>query len=157
MNSLLLVLALSAAPKLTIDDCVREALRESGTVREAEGKVQEWKGKLLEVESVYWPKLQGLAYVAPLYGLKLAAGASATDLPHPRYENDLGSWGPYTKLQLILALNACGIPWKWPRTGLRRQQDLRFWQHQRLCRGSQDGSADRSFRSRYTVPPRRSP
>ena len=40
---------------MTLDDCVREALKESGTLMEAQGKVTEWEGKLLEVESVYWP------------------------------------------------------------------------------------------------------
>ncbi len=91
---------------MTVDDCVREALKESGLVREADGKVTEWRGKLLEVESVYWPKLMGLAYIAPVYGLKLAPGASTSDYPHPRYESDwqnIGSWGPYTKLELTLA------------------------------------------------------
>lgn len=121
MNPLLLALVLTAAPeaatvaltpqqatvrRMTVDDCVREALKESGTLMEAKGKVTEWKGKLLEVESVYWPKLSGLAYIAPVYGLKLAPGASVTDMPHPRYESDwqnIGSWGPYTKLELTLA------------------------------------------------------
>ena len=88
---------------MTLDDCVKEALKESGTLMEAKGKVTEWQGKLLEVESVYWPKLQGLAYIAPVYGLKLSPGAMLGDQPHPRYDTDLSSWGPYTKLQLTLA------------------------------------------------------
>ncbi len=92
--------------RMTLDDCVREALKESGTLVEARGKVTEWQGKLLEVESAYWPKLQGLAFVAPVYGVKLAPGAQLGDRPHPLYESDwknLNSWGPYTKLQLTLA------------------------------------------------------
>lgn len=102
MKALLLFAAIAAqAPtqeprRLTMDDCVREALRESGTVLEAKGKMKEWEGKLLEVESVYWPKLQGLAFVAPLYGLK-------TDPATSFYTADYSRWGPYTKLQLILA------------------------------------------------------
>ncbi len=120
MNALLLAVFLSAEPapaaapsplmlptasvrRMTIDDCVREALKGSGTLMEAQGKVTEWQGKLLEVESVYWPKLQGLAYVAPLYGLKLAPGQTGAELPHPVYRTDWNTWGPYTKLQLILA------------------------------------------------------
>ena len=120
MNALLIAVLLSADPvapgavspmllpsggprRMTMDDCVREALKGSGTVLEAQGKVTEWQGKLLEVESVYWPKLQGLAYVAPLYGLKLQPGATSADRPHPLYDNDWNNWGPYTKLQLILA------------------------------------------------------
>ncbi|MBS1150301.1 MAG: efflux pump, family, outer membrane protein [Myxococcaceae bacterium] len=120
MNALLLAVLLAADPptqpaaaelvptpttvrRMTLEDCVREALKESGTLLEARGKVTEWQGKLLEVESVYWPKLQGLAYIAPVYGLTLSPGASLTDQPHPRYDTDLGKWGPYTKLQLTLA------------------------------------------------------
>ena len=45
----------AAVRRMTLDDCVREALKESGTLMEAQGKVTEWEGKLLEVESVYWP------------------------------------------------------------------------------------------------------
>lgn len=84
--------------KLTMDDCVREALQESGLVLEARGKVKEWEGKLLEVQSVYWPKLQGLTYVAPIYGLKLDNNG--------RYQPDvwnMSGWGPYVKFQAILA------------------------------------------------------
>jgi len=101
MTSLLIAALLAAtAPggevrKLSMQDCVREALKESGTLVEAQAKVAEWSGKLLEVESVYWPKLQGLAYVAPLYGLKL-------DPTTNRYQTDWTRWGPYTHLQLIL-------------------------------------------------------
>lgn len=79
-----------------MDDCVREALKESGQLIEAQGKVKEWEGKLLEVQSVYWPKLQGLTFVAPLYGLKLDTTANI-------YRSDWTVWGPYTKIQLILA------------------------------------------------------
>lgn len=84
--------------RMTLDDCVREALKESGNIREANGKVEEWKGKLLEVESVYWPKLQGLAFVAPIYGLRFN---QATGLYEANW--NISSWGPYTKVQLILA------------------------------------------------------
>ena len=70
---------LSTVRRMTVDDCVREALKESGLAKEAQGKVTEWRGKLLEVESVYWPKLMGLAYLAPVYGLKLAPGAMVTN------------------------------------------------------------------------------
>lgn len=84
--------------RMTVDDCVKEALKESGLVREASGKVTEWKGKLLEVESVYWPKLQGLTFVAPIFGLKFNDARNEFEADwHPK------AWGPYFKLQLILA------------------------------------------------------
>lgn len=81
--------------KWTMDDCVREALKESGQLIEAQGKVKEWEGKLLEVQSVFWPKLQGITYVAPLYGLKPG--------PAGDYVTDWAKWGPYVKFQAILA------------------------------------------------------
>lgn len=104
MTALLLAALLAAdqpAPpagprKMSMDDCVREALAESGTLIEARGKVKEWEGKLLEVQSAYWPKLQGLTYVAPLFGLKFNDSLGF-------YEADWTRWGPYTKVQLILA------------------------------------------------------
>lgn len=79
-----------------MDDCVREALHESGQLIEARGKVKEWEGKLLEVQSVYWPKLSGLTFVAPLYGIKMNESLGM-------YQADWTQWGPYTKVQLILA------------------------------------------------------
>lgn len=88
--------------KLTMDDCVREALGNSGQVTEAHGKVREWEGRLKEVESTFWPKLIGLGYVAPLYGLKNVQSPSYQQIP-TSYQYDYGSWGPYIHLQAILA------------------------------------------------------
>jgi outer membrane protein TolC len=85
-----------------MDDCVREALGNSGLVTEAKGKVREWEGRLKEVESIFWPKLQGLTYVAPLYGLKAVQSPSYMQIP-TSYHYDYDSWGPYVKLQAILA------------------------------------------------------
>jgi hypothetical protein len=55
MNLVLLALtalSLDQAPpevrKLTIDDCVREALGNSGQMMEARGKIREWEGRLKE-------------------------------------------------------------------------------------------------------------
>ncbi len=86
----------AATKKWSMDDCVREALKESGTLIEAQGKVKEWEGKLLEVQSVFWPKLQGITYVAPLYGLKNDPNTNAL-------VTDWAKWGPYVKFQAILA------------------------------------------------------
>ena len=43
--------------KMTMDDCVREALGSSGQMMEQRGKIREWEGRLKEVESTFWPKL----------------------------------------------------------------------------------------------------
>lgn len=101
--ALTLGFVVSAEPrKVTADDCVREALGNSGQVLEAKGKVKEWEGRLKEVESTFFPKLQGLTYLAPLYGLKNVASPSPMQIP-TTYQYDLNSWGPYYHLQAILA------------------------------------------------------
>ncbi len=96
--------ALAAAPaapavrKVTMDECVAMALRESGQVMEAQGKVREWSGRLAEVQSTFYPKLIGLTYVAPLYKVSLSGNWSDPDV-----NRDMTSWGPYFHLQAILA------------------------------------------------------
>lgn len=52
---------------LGVEDCVRIAIGESPAVEQAEAKVQEWEARLAEVESVYYPKIAGLMWVAPNY------------------------------------------------------------------------------------------
>jgi outer membrane protein TolC len=85
--------------KWTADELVALALRDSGQVSEAVGKVTEWKGRLAEVESVFYPKLQGLTYVAPIFGLKPYMEPYGEE----KYEINWSQWGPYYKLQFILA------------------------------------------------------
>ncbi len=94
----------SAQPveKLTADRCVELALKDSGIVGEAEGKVTEWAGKLAEVQSVYYPKLIGLGYVAPLYRLSPLNPDQHVALQQD-VRRDFFSWGPYVHLQAILA------------------------------------------------------
>ena len=82
------------ATPLAVDDLVRIALRDSGLVKEAEAKVDEWRGRLAEVESVFYPKLVGLFYVAPMYGV--------TGGPFTGTETDWGRWGPYLHLEAML-------------------------------------------------------
>ncbi|MGQ0508622.1 MAG: TolC family protein, partial [Myxococcaceae bacterium] len=82
--------------KVTMDECVAIALTGSGQIMEAKGKVTEWTGRLQEVESVFFPKLMGLTFVAPLYRMN---GTQFT----PDVQRDFTSWGPYIKLQAILA------------------------------------------------------
>lgn len=88
--------------KMTMDDCVREALGASGQMIEQRGKIREWEGRLKEVESTFWPKLQGLTYLAPIYGVKAVNAPSIYHVP-TSYVRDFSSWGPYFKFQGILA------------------------------------------------------
>lgn len=92
----------SAAPettnvrKLDADACAAIAVGASGLVREADAKVEEWKGRLAEVESVFYPKLFGMGYVAPMF--RVTGGPTDRDV-----KRDYGEWGPYLHLQATLA------------------------------------------------------
>jgi outer membrane protein TolC len=102
-----LALVLAAPKVMTMDDCVRVAIGEgNGQVIEAKGKVREWEGRVREVESTYFPKLIGLTYLAPMYGVSNVR-QSSFEAPPDAYVYDLNKWGPYFKLQAILAEPIC--------------------------------------------------
>ncbi len=99
--ALALATALGASPAgaqaaLNADGCAAIAIKSSGLITEAQGKVDEWAGRLAEVQSVFFPKLFGLGYVAPLY--RVSGGPLDADV-----KRDLLDWGPYFHLQAILA------------------------------------------------------
>jgi len=85
-----------AVRRLNADQCAALAVEASGLVREADAKVQEWKGRLAEVESVFYPKLWGLGFVAPMFRVRGSPIA-------PDVERDYGQWGPYLHLEATLA------------------------------------------------------
>ena len=66
---------------------------------EAEGKVAEWKGRLAEVQSVFYPKLAGIGYIAPMFRVRNKPDLQTA----PDVERDFGQWGPYLHLQAVLA------------------------------------------------------
>jgi outer membrane protein TolC len=102
-----LALVLAAPKVMTMDDCVRVAIGDgNGQVAEAKGKVREWEGRLREVESTYFPKLLGLTYLAPMYGVDNVRQVSP-QAPPDAYTYDLNKWGPYFKLQAILVEPIC--------------------------------------------------
>jgi outer membrane protein len=80
---------------LSVEACVAIAVRDSGLVQESEGKVGEWRGRLAEVEALYYPKLVGMTYVAPMYRL--------TGGPFDKTQSDWTEWGPYLHLEAVLA------------------------------------------------------
>ena len=82
--------------RLDADQCAALAVQASGLVREADAKVREWKGRLAEVESVFYPKLWGVGYVAPMFRVRGSPIA-------PDVERDYGEWGPYLHLEATLA------------------------------------------------------
>lgn len=79
----------------TLDACVAEAVAHSGQVAEARGKVAEWEAKLAEVRSVWYPKLTGFAFGAPMFGVH---GTALT----PDVQRDYGEWGPYLRFEGLL-------------------------------------------------------
>lgn len=87
--------AVPARP-LDADDCARIAVASSGLVHEAEAKVDEWKGRLAEVESTFYPKLWGMGFVAPMFRVRGSPIA-------PDVERDYGEWGPWMHLEATLA------------------------------------------------------
>ncbi|MGI5861811.1 MAG: TolC family protein [Myxococcales bacterium] len=105
MHAALLTLVLAAAAPaaearpLTVDDCVAMAIRESGQVMEAEAKVAEWKARLAEVESIFYPKLSATAFAAPMFTVH---GNAFTNDVERRWKSP-GDWGPYLRLEALLA------------------------------------------------------
>jgi len=82
---------------LDASGCVAIALRLSAQIAEAEAKVAEYKGRLAEVESIFYPKLTGLAWVAPMFTVE----GSAVDPIKRDYSPS--AWGPYMHLEAVLA------------------------------------------------------
>jgi len=79
----------------TLEECVAEARSRSGQVSEARAKLGEWEAKLAEVRAVFFPKLTGLAFGAPMFGVKGSALS-------PDVERDYGRWGPYLHAEALL-------------------------------------------------------
>ena len=84
---------------LTVEQCVEIAIGGSPRVDEAEAKVREYQARLAEVESIFYPKLSGMLYVAPMFTVH----GSAFDKDVEYKWKDIGNWGPYTHLQAVLA------------------------------------------------------
>lgn len=104
MNAWLVLATLAAVQPesrgATVDQLVALALGGSGLVTESQGKVDEWRGRLAEVQSLYYPKLTARGYVAPTYRI---AYDSVTGDPFSDVRRDWTEWGPYFHLEAVLA------------------------------------------------------
>jgi outer membrane protein TolC len=96
LASLLASAPVPAPAGRTVAECVAIAVRGSGQIAEAEGKVAEWKARLSEVESIFYPKFTALAYAAPTYAV---TGTALT----AKVQNDYGRWGPILHFEGLLA------------------------------------------------------
>lgn len=82
---------------LTIDDCVRIALESNARIFEAEGRVHEYASRLAEVQALFYPRIQGMAFLAPMYTVR-------GDIYHHETEwKSISDWGPYAHLQATLS------------------------------------------------------
>ncbi|MBN1962130.1 MAG: TolC family protein [Deltaproteobacteria bacterium] len=81
-----------------VDDCIRVAIEANAQILQAETKVQQWLARLNEVESTYWPKLNAITYIAPMYTVR-----GNVDNYETRWRK-LQDWGPYTHLKATLSL-----------------------------------------------------
>jgi outer membrane protein TolC len=86
----------------TFEECVALAVKGSGTVAEAAGKVDEWRARLQEVESVWLPKITAVGYVAPLFGYDPNAFDASFSLKPGASYRQWDRWGPYVRLDALL-------------------------------------------------------
>ena len=90
-------LAQPPAP-LTAEQCVAVALERSARLLEAEAKVDEWRGRLREIEAVFYPKLSGVLFVAP--SPRVEGSGYSRDWSY--HYSKLNDWRPFTNLELLL-------------------------------------------------------
>lgn len=88
----------TSQPRLSLSDCVDRALANDPRIEEAEAKVKGHEATLAEVESVFYPKLKAIAWVAPMFTVH----GSALDRDVSR-DYSPSAWGPYTHLKAQLA------------------------------------------------------
>jgi len=101
LTGLLLALALAFpadAPPRTLADCVRIARTSNAEIAEAEAKVAQYKARLAQVQSVFYPKLSGMMYIAPINTVR----GSALEKDVER-DYSFNAWGPYTHIEAVLA------------------------------------------------------
>lgn len=84
---------------LSVEKCVEIALGSNPRIEEAEAKVEEYRARLAEVESIFYPKLTGMLYVAPMFTVNGSALEKEADY---RWKS-IKDWGPYTHFDAVLA------------------------------------------------------
>jgi outer membrane protein TolC len=77
---------------------VAQAVRDSAAVQQGDARVQEFLARLQELEAVYYPRLTGTVFVAPVFTVK---GNGFEPLVERRYRS-ISDWGPYTSLEMLL-------------------------------------------------------
>lgn len=94
--TLTFALPATAETGVTLEECIRIALSRSPTIAKQEAIHQEWEARLRQVQSVFYPKISGMTYVAPIF--KVSGSALERDV-----QRDFSKWGPYWHLEALLA------------------------------------------------------
>lgn len=89
---------LGSDQSLTLDQCIDIAIRNNASIDEADAKIDEFRARLLEVQSNYYPKFSMMAYIAPMFTVTGDATAPV------KYDFSPGAWGPYTHLEAMLSM-----------------------------------------------------
>lgn len=89
---------IDAYEKLDLQQCIDIALRYSAAVEIANAKIDEYRARLLEVQSNYYPKLSMMGYLAPMFTVE---GDINSEIER---DFSLGAWGPSTHLEALLAM-----------------------------------------------------
>lgn len=86
---------------LDVEACVALALRQNATIEQAEAEVDVYRARLREVESIFYPKLQGLAFLAPMYTVDANFTDSGVESFDVRWQS-IRDWGPYANFEAVL-------------------------------------------------------
>lgn len=81
---------------LDVEGCVAIALDRNATIERANNQVDVFRARLREVESIFYPKLQGLAFIAPMYSVTGDANSFRVDFER------IQDWGPYANFEATL-------------------------------------------------------
>ena len=73
ISSLLVAVWVANPAGLTVEQCVQIALENNARIEEAQAKVEEFEARLAEVQSIFYPKLWGLGFVAPMFSVDFNA------------------------------------------------------------------------------------
>ncbi len=82
--------------RLGVEDCVRIALESNARIFEAEARVHEYKARLAQVEALFYPRITGMGFLAPMYTVKGDINSYQTEW------KSLSDWGPYAHLEATL-------------------------------------------------------
>ena len=89
--------ALAEPEAYSLDDCIRVALGRNATIAEQQARHREYLARLRQVESVFYPKLTGMTYVAPTFTVR---GSALTEDVERDFSGN--AWGPYWHFEALL-------------------------------------------------------